>query len=406
MRWGLAKRLDAVKPSATMLVTAKAARLRADGVDVVSLGAGEPDFDTPEHIKAAAKQALDRGVTKYTPVEGMPELRRAVAAWFARAHGLEVSPQQVMVSAGAKQVIFNAFHALLNPGDEVVLPAPCWVSYAEIAKLAGAVPVPVQSRPETGFMADPDAIARAITPATRMIVLCSPSNPTGAVCGEATLRAIADLVVRHDLWLVTDDIYRGLCYGDAHFVQAATFSAEVRRRTIIVDGVSKSYAMTGWRIGFALAAPEIIAGMAVLQGQSTTNATAVSQAAALAAVTGPQDDLERMRVEFDRRRLSMLNGLRSISGVTCVEPKGAFYAFPDVSAFLGLRTPAGQVVKDDLDLAEYLLDEARVAVVPGSAFFGPGFLRLSYATSQANIDKGLVRIAAALGKLPRSSTRS
>jgi aspartate aminotransferase len=306
-----------------------------------------------------------------------------------------------MVSAGAKQVIFNAFHALLDPGDQVVLPAPCWVSYAEIAKLAGAVPVPVLSGAESGFVVDPDAIARAITPATRMIVLCSPSNPTGAVCDEASLRAIADLVVRHDLWLLTDDIYRGLCYGGARFVQAATFSAEVRKRTIIVDGVSKSYAMTGWRIGFALAAPDIIAGMATLQGQSTTNAAAVSQAAALAAITGPDDDLERMRVEFDRRRRNMLAGLRAIPDMTCVEPKGAFYAFPDVSHFLGMRAPGGQVIQDDVALSDYLLDAARVGVVPGSAFFAPGYLRLSYATSQANIDKALARIAAALGQLSR-----
>jgi aspartate aminotransferase len=399
MALGLAKRLDVVKPSATMAITSKAARLRAEGVDVISLSAGEPDFDTPEHIKVAAKQALDRGVTKYTAVEGMPELRRAVAAWFAKAHGFEVSPSQVMVSAGAKQVIFNAFHALLNPGDEVVLPAPCWVSYAEIAKLAGAVPVPVLSRAEKAFMPDVDAVARAITPATRMMVLCSPSNPTGAVYDEATLRALAELAVRHDLWLVTDDIYRGLCYGGARFVQAATFGPEIRRRTIIVDGVSKSYAMTGWRIGFALAAPEIVAGMSTLQGQSTTNATAVSQAAALAAVTGPDDDLERMRLEFDRRRRSMVDGLRAIPGVTCIEPKGAFYAFPDVTSFLGKRAPSGKPIQDDLALSDYLLDEARVAVVPGSAFFAPGFIRLSYATSQSNIDQALVRITAALAKL-------
>jgi aspartate aminotransferase len=382
-----------------MVVTAKAARLRAEGVDIVSLGAGEPDFDTPEHIKLAAKQALDRGATKYTAVEGMPELRRAVAAWFARAHGFEVSPQEVMVSAGAKQVIFNAFHAVLDPGDEVVLPAPCWVSYAEIAKLAGAVPIPVLSRAEDGFMPEVAAIARAITPATRMIVLCSPSNPTGAVYDEVTVRAIAELAVRHDLWLLTDDIYRSLCYAGAHFVQPATFGPEVRRRTIIVDGVSKSYAMTGWRIGFALAAPELIAAMSTLQGQSTTNAASVSQAAALAAVTGPDDELERMCLEFDRRRRFMLDGLRAIPGVTCVEPKGAFYAFPDVRAFLGRSTPGGRRIDDDLALSEYLLDEAKVAVVPGSAFFAPGFIRLSYATAQANLKKALPRIAAALGNL-------
>jgi aspartate aminotransferase len=382
-----------------MAVTAKAARLRAEGVDVVSLSAGEPDFDTPQHIKLAASDALQRGATKYTAVEGMPELRRAVSAWFARAHGFEVSPQEVMVSAGAKQVIHNAFHALLDRGDEVVLPAPCWVSYAEIAKLAGAKPVPVLARSQDGFMVDVDAVARAITPATRMIVICSPSNPTGAVYDETTLRGIAALVVRHDLWLVTDDIYRSLCYDGVRFVQPATFGPEVRKRTIVVDGVSKAYAMTGWRIGFALAAPAIIAGMSTLQSQSTTNAAAVSQAAALAAITGPDDDIERMRLEFDRRRRLMVEGLRAIPGVTCTEPRGAFYAFPDLSAFLGKTAPSGRRIEDDLALCDYLLDEARVAVVPGEAFFAPGFVRLSYATSRETIEKALARIAVALGKL-------
>jgi aspartate aminotransferase len=382
-----------------MAVTAKAARLRAEDVDVMSLSAGEPDFDTPQHIKLAASDALQRGATKYTAVEGMPELRRAVSAWFARAHGFEVSPQEVMVSAGAKQVIHNAFHALLDRGDEVVLPAPCWVSYAEIAKLAGAKPVPVLARSQDGFMVDVDAVARAITPATRMIVICSPSNPTGAVYDETTLRGIAALVVRHDLWLVTDDIYRSLCYDGVRFVQPATFGPEVRKRTIVVDGVSKAYAMTGWRIGFALAAPAIIAGMSTLQSQSTTNAAAVSQAAALAAITGPDDDIERMRLEFDRRRRLMVEGLRAIPGVTCTEPRGAFYAFPDLSAFLGKTAPSGRRIEDDLALCDYLLDEARVAVVPGEAFFAPGFVRLSYATSRETIEKALARIAVALGKL-------
>jgi aspartate aminotransferase len=383
----------------TMKVTAKAAELRAAGVDVVSFSAGEPDFDTPAHIKEAAKRALDAGATKYTAVEGTPELRKAVAAWFAKAHGLQVSPGEVMVSAGAKQVIHNAFHALLDQGDEVLLPAPCWVSYAEIAKLAGATPVPVLAKASDGFGIDPDAVARVISPATRMIVLCSPSNPTGAVYDEGVLRAIADLVIKHDLWLLTDDIYRSLCYAGARFVQPATFGPEVRRRTIIVDGVSKSYAMTGWRIGFCLARPDIIQGMATLQGQSTTNAAAVSQAAALAAVQGPDDAIEQMRQAFDQRRVGMVAALRAMTGITCVEPKGAFYAFPDITAFVGKRTPQGAVIDGDLAMCEYLIAQAQVAVVPGSAFFAPGFIRLSYATSQANIDKGLGRIAAALARL-------
>ena len=395
----LAKRLSVVAPSMTMKVTALAAEMRSRGVDVTNLSAGEPDFDTPVHIKEAAKRALDAGATKYTAIEGTPRLRAAAAAWFAKAHGFPVSPAEILVSAGAKQAIHHAFHALLNPGDEVILPAPCWVSYAEIAKLAGATPVPVLSRPQDGFAIDPAAIAKAVTQATRMIVLCSPSNPTGVVLDAATLRALAELAERHDLWLLTDDIYRGLCYGDARCVQPATFGPEIRRRTIIIDGVSKSYAMTGWRIGLALAPTEVISAMATLQGQSTTNAAAVSQAAAVAALEGPQDELERMRRAFDERRQYMVRALRAMPGVTCVEPHGAFYAFPDVSAFLGRTSPGGRCLDDDVAVCEYLLESAHVAVVPGSAFFAPGFVRLSYATSQANIEKGLERMARALGEL-------
>jgi aspartate aminotransferase len=396
----LSNRLAVIEPSMTLKVSAKAAALKAQGIDVVSFGAGEPDFDTPAHIKEAAKKALDAGATKYTQVEGTPQLRKAVAAWFGRAHGFsDISPGEVIVTVGAKQAIYNAFHALLEEGDEVILPAPYWVSYSEIAKLAGAKPVPVWSRPEDEFVVNPDAIAKAITPRTRLILVVSPSNPTGAVYDEKTLRAIADLAVKHDCWLLTDDIYRSLVYGDARFVNPATFSPEVRKRTVIVDGVSKSYAMTGWRVGFTLAPPNVIEAMSTLQGQSTTNAAAVSQAAALAAIEGPQDEVERMRQEFDKRRQYMVKTLRAIPGVKCVEPRGAFYAFPDVSSFVGKKTPAGKKIESDLTLCEYLIEDARVAVVPGSAFYAPGFVRLSYATSQANIEKGIARIGEALGKL-------
>lgn len=395
----LAKRLSVVEPSMTLKVTAKAAELRAAGIDVVSFGAGEPDFDTPAHIKEAAKKALDAGATKYTAVEGTPALRKAAAAWFTKAHGFEVSPKEVMVSAGAKQCLYNAFHVLLDEGDEVIIPAPYWVSYAEIAKLAGAKPVPVVSRAEDEFVIDPEAVAKAITPRTRMILIVSPSNPTGAVYDEKTLRGLADLALKHDLWLLTDDIYRSLCYGDAKFIQPATFGPEIRKRTIIVDGVSKSYAMTGWRIGFCVAPLPVIEGMSTLQGQSTTNAAAVSQAAAVAALEGPTDEVERMRLEFDKRRQYMVKALRAIPGVKCLEPKGAFYAFPDVSAFVGRRTPSGKVLDGDPAICEYLIEDAKVAVVPGSAFYAPGYVRLSYATSQANIEKGISRIAEALAQL-------
>ncbi len=395
----ISKRLCVIEPSMTLKVSAKAAELKAKGIDVVSFGAGEPDFDTPVHIKEAAKRALDAGATKYTAVEGTPALRKATAAWLSKAHGFEVTPKEVIVTVGAKQAIYNAFQAVLDEGDEVILPAPYWVSYSEIAKLAGAKPVPVWCRPEDGFNIDPGAVARAITPKTKLILIVSPSNPTGAVFGEKELRAVADLAVKHDCWLLTDDIYRSLCYGDAKYVQPATFAPEIRKRTIIVDGVSKSFAMTGWRIGFACAPLDVIEAMGTLQGQSTTNAAAVSQAAALAALEGPTDELEKMRLEFDQRRQYMLAALRAIPGVKCVEPKGAFYAFPDVSAFNGKKTPNGKIIDGDASLCEYLIEDAKVAVVPGSAFYAPGYVRLSYATSQANIEKGVGRMAEALKSL-------
>jgi aspartate aminotransferase len=381
----LSRRLSLIEPSPTLAVSAKAAALRAKGLDVISFGAGEPDFDTPLHIKDAAKRALDAGATKYTLVEGTPALRAAVAKWLGKAHGLSFEPSEIIVSAGAKQSLFNAIHALVDEGDEVIIPTPAWGSYNEIVKMAGGRPVTVPGAAADNFVPRLADLEKAITPRTRAILYSSPCNPTGAMLDEKTVRAVADLAVKHDFSIITDDIYRTLLYGNAKFFQPATISPEVRARTVIVDGVSKAFAMTGWRIGFTCAPKALVEAMGTLQ--------------ALAAIDGPTDELEAMRVEFDKRRKVMVKALREIPGVTCVEPQGAFYAFPDLSSFIGKKTAEGKTIANDAQLCEYLIEAARVAVVPGSAFGAPGYVRLSYATSMKNVEEGVSRIAAALPKL-------
>jgi aspartate aminotransferase len=379
-----------MKPSLTLAVSAKAARLKAQGVDVVAFGVGEPDFDTPEHIKQAAVEALQKGVGKYTAVSGTAELRAAAANELNGVHGTKLAAENVIVSVGAKHSLYNLFMAMLDDGDEVILPAPCWVSYAEIVQMAGGRAVLLECHPQEKYAIDPDKLAKLVTPKTRAVLLNSPSNPTGAVYSKETLEGVGRVLREHaHVFAITDDIYRKLVYGVpwTSFVRA---NPDLAERTIIVDGVSKSYAMTGWRIGFTAGPKELVKAMDTLQGQSTTNPTAIAQAAALAALTGPQESVVAMHAEFDRRRKKMVELLRAIPGVALVEPEGAFYCFPDVSAYMG---------GDDVALAEHILEKGRVAVVPGSGFFARGFLRLSYATSMALVEEGCKRMAAALAAL-------
>jgi aspartate aminotransferase len=395
----LASRLDPIKPSITLAVTAKAARLKAEGVDVVSFGAGEPDFDTPAHIKDAARDALDKGVGKYTDVAGTLALRKAIAAEMARVHKAAIDPANVLVSVGAKHSLYNLFMALIDPGDEVLVPSPYWVSYPDMVMLAGGKPIALPTQAADDFAVTAEQVAAACTPRTRAIVLNNPSNPTGAVYTRAQIEALAEVVVAKNLLVISDDIYRSLVYSGAEYVSIAAVSPELADRTILIDGVSKTYAMTGWRIGYtsttAALAP-LVKAMSKIQGQSTSNPSHIAQVATLAALTGPQDCVETMRKAFDERRIAMVKLLRAIPNVQCREPKGAFYAFPDLGAYVGKATPEGKQLATDAELCDWLLDAGKVAVVPGSGFGAPCYVRLSYACSMANIENGVGRIARAL----------
>jgi len=399
----LASRLDPIKPSITLAVTAKAAIPKADGLDVVSFVAAEPDFDTPAHIKDAARAALDKGaVAKYTEVGGILPLRKAIAAELGAVHKMTIDPADVLVSAGAKHSLYNLFMALLDPGDEVLIPAPYWVSYPDMVMLAGGRPVVLETKAEHDFAVTAEQVAAACTPRTRAIVLNNPSNPTGATYTKAQIEALAKVVVEKDILVISDDIYRQLVYGDAQYFSIAAVSPEVAKRTILVDGVSKTYAMTGWRIGYTATGKELaplIKAMSKIQGQSTSNPAHIAQVATLAALTGPQECIAEMRKAFDDRRQEIVKLLRAIPGVQCREPKGAFYAFPDLSAYVGKKCPGGRFLEAEAQLGDWFLEVGKVAVVPGTGFGAPGFVRLSYATSMENIKKGVGRMAEALATL-------
>ena len=397
----LADRLKTLAPSSTLAVQAKARELRARGIDVISFGAGEPDFDTPERIKNAALQAMRRGQTKYTEVGGVPELRAAVCAKLKRDNGLDYASDEILVSCGAKHTLYNLATALLNPGDELLVPSPFWVSYPEQARLLGAVPVAVETREATGFDLDSDRLRAAVTPRTKLIVLNSPNNPTGAVFSRDALEAVAGLAVERGLWIVSDECYESLTFEGRH-VSIASLGPEIKARTVVVNTCSKAYAMTGWRIGYAAGPRALIRAMTDVQSQVTSNPASVAQWAAVEALSGPQDEVAKMAGEFDRRRRLIIGGLNALPGVSCVMPKGAFYAFANVSGLFGrtwTRGDAYTTLKSSLDVTSFLLEAARVAVVPGLDFGSDAHVRFSYATSDALISEGLSRMKAAIATL-------
>ncbi len=396
----LSARARNVAPSPTLAITAKANQLKADGLDVVAFGAGEPDFDTPQHIKDAAVDALAKGLTKYTPSAGIPALKKAIADKFERDSGLTYAPNQIIVSCGGKHSLYNIFQAVCEAGDEVIIPAPYWVSYPEQVRLADATPVIIEATDAAGFAPTVEQIEAAITPRTKLFVLNSPSNPTGAMWPRATIERLAELAVERDFYVVADEIYEKIVYDGNIPISIAALNPEIARRTITVNGVSKTYSMTGWRIGYAAAlATPVIAAMGRIQDAVTSNPTSIAQYAAVAALNGPQEFLTEWVAEFDRRRHVITDGLNRVPGITCRKPEGAFYVFPNISALLGKTMPDGKILADSDAFADYLLSAVQVAVVPGSGFGAGDYVRLSYATSMAAIEKGLTRIAEAVSRL-------
>lgn len=390
----LSNRVNAIKPSPTLAVTARAAELRRQGKDIIGLGAGEPDFDTPAHIKAAAKDAIDAGFTKYTPVGGTPELKAAIVDKFKHDNGLDYSAEQVLVSCGGKQSFFNLCQALINPGNEIVIPAPYWVSYPDMALIAGGKPVIVPTSMDAGFKMTAEQLDAAITPQTRLVVINSPSNPSGKAYTLGELAALGEVLLKHpDVLVATDDMYEHIIWADGGFANILNATPALYDRTIVLNGVSKAYSMTGWRIGYAAGPAALIKAMSKVQSQSTSNPTSISQKAAEAALRGPQDCVAEMLQAFKQRHDMVLKGLNALPGVSAIASDGTFYAFPDFSGAIA----AMDGVEDDLALGERLIEQAGVALVPGSAFGAPGHMRLSFATSEQILEDALGRLAKVLG---------
>ncbi len=393
-----AKRVERIKPSPTLATTAKANALRAEGRDIISFGAGEPDFDTPVNIREAAVSSIRDGFTRYTPVGGIDELKDAIIEKFRRDNQLLYKKSEIVVSCGAKHVLYNLAQALFDEGDEVIIPSPYWVSYPDIVLLSGAIPSILETGETGGFKITPDQLEGAINKRTRAIVLNSPSNPTGSTYTFAELEALAEVIVEKNILVISDEIYEKIIYNKFPFSSIAMVSEDVKRLSVVVNGVSKSYAMTGWRIGYAAGPEDIISAMTKIQSQNTSNPTSISQKAAVEALNGDQGTIDEMVEEFGKRRNYIVDALNKIEGVSCMNPDGAFYAFPDVSSLYG-RVCDGKMVTDSASLAEYFLDAANIAVVPGIAFGSDDHIRLSYATSMKNIREGITRIENAVKNL-------
>ncbi|HLS68183.1 MAG TPA: aspartate transaminase [Kiloniellales bacterium] len=389
----LASRLSRIKPSPTIAVTSKARELKAAGRDVIGLGAGEPDFDTPDHIKEAAIQAIQAGDTKYTAVDGTPALKKAIVAKFKRDNGLDYTPEQITVGTGGKQVLYNALMATLDAGDEVIIPAPYWVSYPDMVLLAEGEPVVVPCHQNNGFKLMAEDLEKAITPRTKWVILNSPSNPTGSAYSREDMQALTEVLKRHPhVWVMTDDMYEKLVYDDFEFCTPAQIEPSLYERTLTVNGVSKAYCMTGWRIGYAAGPVGLIKAMAKVQSQSTSNPSSISQAAAVAALEGPHDFIASNNEVFKKRRDLVVDALNKCPGLSCHRPEGAFYVYPSCAGVIGKRTPDGKVIETDEDFVTYLLEAEGVAVVQGSAFGLAPYFRISYATSTEALEEACRRI--------------
>jgi len=395
---GIAKRAQAIKPSPTLATAAKAKAMKAQGIDVVDFGVGEPDFDTPDNVKQAGIKAIQSGFTKYTPAGGTDELKEAVIDKFKNDNNLVYEKSQILISCGAKHSLYNIAEALFDPGDEIIIPSPYWVSYPDQVLLNDATPVIVATTEAEGFKLSAQKLEKAITKKTKALVLNSPSNPTGLAYDRKTLEEIAAIAVKHNIYVISDEIYEKLLYDGFTHVSIASLGREIKDLTIVVNGVSKSHSMTGWRIGYAAGPKDVINAMANIQSQSTSNPCSISQKAALEALRGPQDFIRTMNVEFDKRRKYMVERLNKIPGISCLMPVGAFYAFPNVARLYG-KSIQGKTMKNSSDLATYLLEDAKVALVSGDAFGADPYIRLSYATSMEKIQEGLNRIEQAVAML-------